>query len=150
MRKTVPDILHKDRGQRPRSVHRPRAQFFSIWTSWPVNNIFIFFFINFIFTETFIGFFVPNLLLSAGGQDGKIPPAHETNQITGFFLSCLLAHPNKINYIILLNILLLLFWFQKAVIMKHLSQHLILVAIVSAMIVGKFALKPKLWREDHL
>ena len=34
-------------------------------------------------------------LLSTGGQDGKIPPAHETNQITGFFLSCPLARPKK-------------------------------------------------------
>ena len=37
--------------------------------------------------------FVTNSLLSAGGQDGKIPPAHKTNQITGFFLSFQLARP---------------------------------------------------------
>ena len=40
-----------------------------------------------------------NSLLSAGGQDGKIQPVHETNQLTGFFLSCPLARPKKMYFI---------------------------------------------------
>ena len=56
LRKTVPEVLRKDRGQRQRSLHRPREQFFSIRTSRQTNNIFIFFFILFTFTETFNGF----------------------------------------------------------------------------------------------
>ena len=58
MRKTVPEVLRKDRGQRPALL-------------------------------------VTNTLLSAGGQDGKILPTHETNQIVGFFLSCPLTRPKK-------------------------------------------------------
>ena len=54
--KTVPEVLHKDGGQRLMSVNRPRAQFFLIRTSRLANNIFIYFFVFFYFAETFVGF----------------------------------------------------------------------------------------------
>ena len=73
-------------------VHRLRTQFFSIQTSRPSNN---FFFIYLFLLKLLSALLVANSLLSAGGQDGKIPPAHETNQITGLFLSCPLARPPK-------------------------------------------------------
>ena len=71
----MPEALRKDRGQRPRSVHRPRVQFFSIRTSGPAKNIFTFFYLFLLKLLSVL--LVTNSLLSAGGQDGKIPPAHE-------------------------------------------------------------------------
>ena len=94
LRKTVPEVLHKDRGQRPRSVHRPRHNF-SQYGPPGLQITFLFHF--FLFLLKFLSaLLVTNLLLSAGGQDGKlIPPAHETNQITGFFFILPARGPKK-------------------------------------------------------
>ena len=56
-----------------KTVHRPRAQFFSIRTFRLANNIFVIFSLKLLSAVL-----VTNSLLSAGWQNGKIPPSHET------------------------------------------------------------------------
>ena len=101
MRKTVPEVLHKDWGQRPRFVHTvDRGHNFSQYglPGWQIT-----FFFKFIFTETFVGFNLLNFswicyYLLAGKIMVKFCPLTkplETNQITRFFLSCPLAHPKQ-------------------------------------------------------
>ena len=43
------------------------------------------FFLNLFLLKLLLALLVTNLLLSAGGQDGKILPAQKTNQITDSF-----------------------------------------------------------------
>ena len=82
---------------------RPRAQFFSIRTSRLANKIFIIFFYLFL-RKLLSALLVTTSLLSAGGQDGNIPPAHETSRNQSnyriLFILPACAPPKKQSYLI--------------------------------------------------
>ena len=99
--KTVLEVLHKDWGQRPRSVvYIDQGHRFSQYGPPSQQITFLFFYLFLL--KLLSALLVMNSLLSAGGQDGKILPAHEIlrNQ-SGYriFLSCPLTCPkNNNNY----------------------------------------------------
>ena len=79
---------------RGRGAYRDRGHNFNHYGP-PGRQITFFLFFYLFLLKLLSALLVTNLLLSAGGQDGKIPPAQETNQITGFFLSCPLVRLKK-------------------------------------------------------
>ena len=98
--KTGLEVLHKGRDQRPRFVHRPRAQFFSIRTFLPANNIFTHIFIYFFWNFCRLCLSRVRFYLLAGKMV-KFRPLTKSKRLQPIrlqnsFLSCPLALPKKV------------------------------------------------------